>query len=409
MTGRGGFSRLIPRVAVLVVLSLGSAEAAAERPAPMTAAQRLVPTAAAERPVAVALPRLPAPLGLSFGMRPEQVPLPVVVPPPPLGVVAPPRAPVTSPASETSPRAGASRYPPAAAPRAAPTALFSSATPAAMPVAAKPAPVRPAGEPVAQRMSMDRMAGGDGLGDYLRACEAAFDSVSALAAGDRDWLAWRARHLRGGEGGDFADDLADRAGLAVAPTPAAARQVAGWRSAGLYRFDGADGRRVVCLLFTADGLAQVFLAGPALDGLRDEVIARLEDQRRLESFHLTREARRFSLSLRRPACGLYCRLFGERLLVERGLWLDPRTRILVAAKRGVVVSGFTGLFAGGGQSEVFDGIADSFLVSIDLGRRAFVPRQPPASGWATRPAAAQAFVPPPAGTSRKALVESFVP
>ncbi len=169
---------------------------------------------------------------------------------------------------------------------------------------------------------------------------------------------------------------------------------------------------MVCLLFTADGLAQVFLAGHGLDGLRDDVISRLEDQPRLEGFGLTREARRFSLSLRRPACGLYCRLFGERMLVERRLWLDPRTRILVAAKRGVVVSGFAGLFAGGEQSEVSDGITDSFLASIDLHRRAFVPRRPWVSGWASRLGASQAapaFAPPPAGTSRKALVESFVP
>ena len=251
----------------------------------------------------------------------------------------------------------------------------------------------------------------DGLGAYLRACEAAFDGVSALAAGDREWLAWRAQHLQGGEGINFTDDLADRAGQTVAPVPALVRRADGWRSAGLYRFDGTDGRRLVCLLFTDDGLAQVFLAGHALDGLRDEVVARLDDRRGLEGFALTREARRFSLSLQRPACGLYCRLFGERKLVERRLWLDPGARILIAAKRGVVVSGLAGAFAGG-ESEVVDGLPDSFLASIDLRRRAFVLRQPATDARAAPPGsrpAAPVFAPPPTGPSRRAVIESFVP
>ncbi|MGZ9033628.1 MAG: hypothetical protein ACXW25_04350 [Rhodospirillales bacterium] len=338
-----------------------------------------VPAPPVAQPAAVALPRLPAPLGLSFGMRPEEVALPMVVPPAPPGTVVPLRAPLRAP-SAGPPHAGAAP---------APRPLFPSAAAVA---ATPPVPL-------------------DGLGDYLRACEAVFDGVSALAAGDREWLAWRAQHLQGGEGSDFTDDLADRAGLTVAPVPALVTRADGWRSAGLYRFDGADGRRLVCLLFTDDGLAQVFLAGHALDGLRDQVVAHLDDRRGLEGFALTREARRFSLSLQRPACGLYCRLFGERMLVERRLWLDPGARILVAAKRGVVVSGLTGAFAGG-EGEVFDGLPESFLASIDLRRRAFVLRQPATATRATPPGAglaAAVFAPPPTGPSRQALIESFVP
>ncbi|MGZ9035058.1 MAG: hypothetical protein ACXW25_11735, partial [Rhodospirillales bacterium] len=133
--------------------------------------------------------------------------------------------------------------------------------------------------------------------------------------------------------------------------------------------------------------------------------------RGLEGFALTREARRFSLSLQRPACGLYCRLFGERKLVERRLWLDPGARILIAAKRGVVVSGLAGAFAGG-ESEVVDGLPDSFLASIDLRRRAFVLRQPATDARAAPPGsrpAAPVFAPPPTGPSRRAVIESFVP
>ncbi len=252
----------------------------------------------------------------------------------------------------------------------------------------------------------------DGLGDYLRACESAFDRISALAGGDRDWLAWRARHLQGGEGSDFSDDVADRAGLSVAPVPTLVRAADGWRSAGLYRFDGGDGRRLVCLLFTTNGLAQVFLAGHALDGLRDEVIARLERPRRLDRFAVTRHARRFSLSLRRPACGIYCRLFGERMLVERRLWLNPVERILVGSKRGLIASGLTGALSGGAESEVFDGLPDSFLVSIDLDRRAFVLRQPSAAARAAGAGRAGAVgVPAPRlmGSAPAAVVDSFVP
>jgi hypothetical protein len=347
----------------------------------------------------VVLPRQPAPLGLSFGMRPEEVPLPVVVPPAPLSAVIPLR---TLPLELAG----------AAAP--VPTPLYAPATleaPPPRPAAATaqvltPLPPRPAAGAPATRVPLD------GLGDYLRACEGAFDRISAVAGGDRDWLAWRARHLQGGEGSDFSDDVADRAGLSVAPAPTLVRVADGWRSAGLYRFDGGDGRRLVCLLFTANGLAQVFLAGHALDGLRDEVIVRLERQRRLVRFAVTREARRFSLSLRRPACGIYCRLFGERMLVERRLWLNPGDRILVAAKRGLIASGLTGAFSGGAESEVFDGLPDSFLVSVDLDRRAFVLRQPgaaaPAAG-AGRAGATGAPAPRLVGGAPAAVVESFVP
>jgi hypothetical protein len=345
---------------------------------------------------AVVLPRQPAPLGLSFGMRPEEVPLPVVVPPPPLGTVTPLRT--------LPPRVAAAAPVPLSSP-AAP--LAPSARPAAGTAQVlAPLPPRPLGGAAATRVPLD------GHGDYLRACEGAFDRISALAGGDRDWLAWRARHLQGGEGSDFSDDIADRAGLSVAPAPTLVRAADGWRSAGLYRFDGGDGRRLVCLLFTANGLAQVFLAGHALDGLRDEVIVRLERQRRLDRFAVTREARRFSLSLRRPACGIYCRLFGERMLVERRLWLNRSERILVGAKRGLIASGLTGAFSGGAESEVFDGLPDSFLVSIDLGRRAFVLRQPsaaaPAAG-AGRAGGTQAPAPRLVGAAPTGVVESFVP
>jgi hypothetical protein len=161
----------------------------------------------------------------------------------------------------------------------------------------------------------------------------------------------------------------------------------------------------------------VFLAGHALDGLRDEVIARLERQRRLDGFAVTREARRFSLSLRRPACGIYCRLFGERMLVERRLWLNPVDRILVAAKRGLIASGLAGAFSGGADNEVFDGLPDSFLVSIDLDRRALVLRQPsaaaPSAGTGRagggRAGAAPAPAPQAVGAAPAALVGSFVP
>lgn len=348
----------------------------------------------------VAAPRLPAPLGLSFGMRPEEVALAVVVPPAPLGTVAPLRPPPAEARGDAA-STGATA--------AAPTPLFPSAPPTA-PVGTGsrrtpilgPAPPRPSIDVVPPRFPLD------GLGDYVRACETAFDRISALAAPDREWLSWRAAHLRGGEGSDFTDDLADRTGITVAPAPALVRAADAWRSAGLYRFDGADGRRLVCLLFTAEGLAQVFFAGHALDGLRDEVIARLQRQRRLEGFTATREARRFSLSLRRPACGLYCRLFGERMLIERQLWLDPRARILVAAKRGLIVSGLAGAFSGA-ESEVFDGLPDSFLVSIDLSRRAAVPRQQgPVPPW-TQPASAKARDATPAAAPASALIQSFVP
>lgn len=347
-------------------------------------------------PEASGLPRLPAPLGLSFGMRPDEVPLPVVVPPAPLGVVAPLRLP-PEPRENEGP----------AGPAAGPTPLFPARAPATPgpaprsgPVLA-PAPPRPVAALSPQRVPLD------GLGDYLRACEGAFDRISALAGADRDWLAWRAEHLRGGEGGDFSDDLADRAGLSVAPVPSLVRAADRWRSAGLYRFDAADGRRLVCLLFTGDGLAQVFLAGHALDGVRDDVVARLERQRRLEAFTATREARRFSLSLRHPACGIYCRLFGERMLVERRLWLDPRARVLVAAKRRLIVSGLAGAFSGSAEGEVFDGLPDTFLVSSDLRRRASVLRQPAAAGRAAP--AGPALPPLPAAAAPNALIESFVP
>ncbi len=169
MIGFGGLSRLIAGMAVLAAMILG-ADATAATPAGPAAA--------------VALPRLPAPLGLSFGMRPEEVPLPVVVPPPPLGVVTPPRPPVNA----SAPRSTSYR------PAAAPTALFSSAAPVTGANTPATPPPRPASE------VLPRQASQDGLGDYLRACEAAFDSVSALAAFDQKWLAWRAQHLRGGEG-----------------------------------------------------------------------------------------------------------------------------------------------------------------------------------------------------------------
>lgn len=342
------------------------------------------------------LPRLPAPLGLSFGMRPDEVPLPVVVPPAPLGVVAPLRPPADGRQDKEAVR-----------PAAGPTPLFPSSAPArpgpapaSGPVLA-PAPPRPVAALSPQRVPLD------GLGDYLRACEGAFDRISALAGAGRDWLAWRAEHLRAGEGSDFSDDLADRAGLSVAPVPSLVRAADRWRSAGLYRFDAADGRRLVCLLFTGDGLAQVFLAGHALDGVRDDVMARLDRQRRLEAFTATREARRFSLSLRHPACGIYCRLFGERMLVERRLWLDPRARVLVAGKRRLIVSGLAGALSGGAEGEAFDGLPDTFLVSSDLRRRASVLRQPAAAGRAAP--AGRALPPSPAAAAPKALIESFVP
>lgn len=347
-------------------------------------------------PEASGLPRLPAPLGLSFGMRPDEVPLPVVVPPAPSGVVAPLRLPAEGRDDEGPVR-----------PAAGPTPLFPSPAPSRPapvpgpgPVLA-PAPPRPVAALSPQRVALD------GLGDYLRACEGAFDRISALAGGGRDWLAWRAEHLRAGEASDFSDDLADRAGLSVAPVPSLVRAADRWRSAGLYRFDAADGRRLVCLLFTGDGLAQVFLAGHALDGVRDDVIARLERQRRLEEFTATREARRFSLSLRHPACGIYCRLFGERMLVERRLWLDPRARVLVAAKRRLIVSGFAGAFSGSAEGEVFDALPDSFLVSSDLRRRASVVRQPATAGRSAP--TGLAVSPLPAAAAPKALIESFVP
>lgn len=357
------------------------------------------------KPAAVVLPRQPAPLGLSFGMRPDEVPLPAVVPPAPLGAVAPLRTLSRVPGGDAARPDVAGAVPTPLVP-SAPVARSYRPTSAQADILA-PLPPRPAAEPPPARVPLN------GLGDYLRACEAAFDRISALAGGGRDWLAWRARHLQGGEGSDFSDDVADRAGLSVAPAPTLVRAADGWRSAGLYRFDGADGRRLVCLLFTSNGLAQVFLAGHALDGLRDDVVARLDRRRRLDVFAVTREARRFSLSLRRPACGIYCRLFGERMLVERRLWLNPGERILVAAKRGLIASGLTGAFSGGGESEVFDGLPDSFLVSIDLGRRAFVLRQPSATAptaGVSRAAGAQASsAPQPVGAAPAALIESFVP
>lgn len=360
------------------------------------------PPGAVARPAAAGLPRLPAPLGLVFGMRPEEVTLPVVVAPAVFARAAGARpAPATAAAPpQATPRSG---------PVEAPTRLFSpgSRTSDVAARALPPGPARPAPVLLPRRGPLE------GTGEYLRACEAAFDSVSALAGGDRDWLAWRSHHLRGGEGIDFSADIADRAGLAVAPAALLASEAEGWRSAGLYRFDSSDTRRVVCLLFTGDGLAQVFLAGHALDGLRDGIVAGLEERPRLASFSVVREARRFSLSLQRPACGLFCRLFGERMLVERRLWLDPGSRILVAAKRGLLVSGLSAAFSGeGSRSEVFDGLPESFVASIDLSRRAFV-RQPPAAGHVTSPAgvprAAPAFAPAPAGPAPRLLIDSFMP
>ncbi|MDZ3838558.1 MAG: hypothetical protein U0S49_14415 [Rhodospirillales bacterium] len=385
-------ARLAARL-VLACALLQAAPGQALSAAPVTA-----------KPAAVVLPRHPAPLGLSFGMRPDEVPLPAVVPPAPLGAVAPLRTLPPGPGGDVARSDVTAAVPTPLVPSAP---MARSYRPASGPAdILAPLPPRPAAGALPARVPLD------GLGDYLRACEAAFDRISALAGGGRDWLAWRARHLQGGEGSDFSGDVADRAGLSVAPAATLVRAADGWRSAGLYRFDGADGRRLVCLLFTSNGLAQVFLAGHALDGLRDEVIVRLERQRRrLDSFAMTREARRFSLSLRRPACGIYCRLFGERMLVERRLWLHPGERILVAAKRGLIASGLTGAFSGGGESEVFGGLPDSFLVSIDLGRRAFVLRQPSAAAPAAGggPAGAQASAPQPVGAAPAAVVESFVP
>lgn len=260
---------------------------------------------------------------------------------------------------------------------------------------------------------------------YISACEAAFDRMSDLGAATPDWLAWRATHLQAGEGKDFADALAERGRAATYyASPQARAALQAQRSAGLYRLDGAGGRRAVCLLFTAEGLAHVFVAGDALNGIRDGIVNELSARSGLDSFTLAREAARFSLSLSRPSCGLYCRLFGERIIVQRQIWLDEATRVLVATKRAAAVDGVSGLAAGWGlMREVSDGLPDSFVASTDLTRRAHVLRWmlAPASGSAPADAdvpghVSGATVPAASGTAaapsvmtRQAVIQSFVP
>jgi hypothetical protein len=370
----------------------------------------LVP--AVGRAAGTAAPTQPAaPFGLRFGMQPADVSLPVVVAPAPLGQEDRTRAahPRAAPPSPRPPRAQRSSGPP--------LPLFAAGDAPATPRPARPAgaalPSAASGTPVAARPSDRAQA-------YLGACEAAFDRISDLGAAAPEWLAWRVAHLTGNEGTDLAATLAGYGVAARRGAPAQGlRALAAQRSAGLYRVDSADGRRVVCLLFTVDGLAQVFVAGVSLNGIRDEIIARLDAREDLADFALVRKNERFSLSLSRPVCGVYCRVFGERMLIERRMWLDGTQRVLVAAKRGVTVSGLGGLFAGGASDrDLADGLPDSFVSSIDLTRRARVVRavfstsagaDASAAGGPTFAAASAGTAAIPPGVSHRAVIESFLP
>ncbi len=382
----------------------------------------------------------PAPLGLRFGMKPGEVPFPVIVAPDALDAAAP-QPTATAPAPSLSSARSTPARARGTAPRASsePVNLFASGQPPAA-VRARPFPpaiegsgtmagsasasglAAPASK-TASTTSTGKLA--DWSRGYIDACETAFDRTSDLGAAAPEWLAWRAANLSAGEGKDFADVLVARAEATTNSASTRTRTVLdAERSAGLYRLDAADGQRAVCLLFTTEGLAHVFIAGDALSGIRDDIVARLEESSGLVPFTLIHESARFSLSLSRPACGLYCRLFGERILVERQLWLDRTARVLVATKRAVVVSGLNGLFAGmGAERELPDRLPGSFVASTDLTRRAHVLRQmlvPTAapvakaasgvtlgSGVAARPTAAAGGA--AAQMPRQAVVQSFIP
>lgn len=316
-------------------------------------------------------PQTAAPLGLRFGMTPHEVTLPAVVAPVTPWVVARPR---TAPVAAQAYSSATTGLGDARAVGAEPVVLFAPGKTPAVPVlrldrtagrSSTKAPVPPQRAPTqSQGWAVT----------YIRACEAAFDFMANLGNRSERWRAWQAKHMGAGEGADFGDFIAERARNGTYRDSAElASELGARRAGGLYRFDPADARRVACLLFTADGLAQVFIAGPALDGLRDEVIARLEqraDRADLATFALTREAERFSLTRSRPACGLYCRVFGERLLVERSFWLDKTSLVLTVAKRYATLSGLALVFANDATGrELADGLPDSFLVYSDLGRR----------------------------------------
>ncbi len=394
---------------------------------------------AARSAVQVATPS-PAPLGLRFGMKPGEVPFPVIVAPGALGPAAPqPTAAVPAPSLPSDRSTPARARGTVPQPSSGPVNLFASGQP---PAAVRTKPFPPAIEgtgtapgpasasrPAAPLSTTTSTASAGILADwsrgYIDACETAFDRTSDLGAEAPEWLAWRAANLDAGEGKDFADVLVERAEATTYSASTQTRTVLdAERSAGLYRLDAADGRRAVCLLFTTEGLAHVFIAGDALSGIRDEIVARLEESSGLVPFTLIHEAARFSLSLSRPACGLYCRLFGERILVERQLWLDRTARILVATKRAVVASGLNGLFAGmGAERELPDLLPGSFVASTDLIRRAHVLRQmlgpsatPAAgtgsgvtSGFGAAVRSTKAASGAAAEMSRQAVVQSFIP
>ncbi len=397
---------------LVVALSLGAA---------------LVPALPASAETLAALPRAAAPLGLRFGMTPDQVSLPVVVAPQtPWAVPRARAAPVAATPADPAAASGPRRVPvPGAVPGAKPLALFA---PGKTPVPARRPDAqfnRPIGEtpvpaPRAQRQGWAET--------YIHACEAAFDSMSNLGDRSEGWRAWRMAHVGGGEGTDFADIIAERARDGTYRDSAElASKLGARRAGGLYRFDPADARRVACLLFTVDGLAQVFIAGPALEGLRDAVMARLDQRDRrsdLATYTLMREAERFSLTQSRPACGVYCRVFGEQLLVQRRFWLDEISRVLIAAKRYVTVSGLASAFGNDATGrELVDGLPDSFIVYSDLGRRArivqtliepdtaagFSVGSPPIAASASPPAAAAADTPPTAGDRSERLIGRLVP
>lgn len=418
------------RALVLVLVgglaSLGSS-ACSDRRGDTTPAQSPTPSATPT----VSQP--PAPFGLRFGMKPSEIPFPVMVAPDRLAGSAAQASPAP-PDQSAKPAAGV-----AAQSSSRPTSLFGAgqapapsravrSVPAGEDAARSggtgeaPRPVATASTPLITPVSTEGPT--DWSRNYIEACETAFDRTSDLGAGTPEWLGWRAAHLDAGEGKDFADVLIERAEAATFLASTQTRTALdAERSAGLYRFDAADGRRAVCLLFTSEGLAQVFVAGDALSGIRDQIIDRLKERTQFASFTLIHEAERFSLSLSRPACGIYCRLFGERILVERQIWLDRPERVLVATKRSVVASGISGLFAGmGAQREMPDRLPDSFVASIDLTRRAHVLRRmlepsragvvPPHSATTQNPVtppAAAGNTPGHSEMTRQAVIRSFVP